>query len=353
MNLVLREGYTTGACAAASAKAAVTVLAGMPAPADVEIPMPDGGRAVIAVERCSIAGSRATAAVIKDAGDDPDVTNGSLVEACAQWSDAEGIEFAAGEGVGTVTKKGLQIPVGEPAINPVPRRMIENAVREITKRAVKVTISIPGGDAIARNTFNPRLGVVSGLSILGTTGKVRPYSHPAIKETLRCELNVAVANGARNLVFTAGNIGTRAALEKFGVGRENVIEVSNEWGFMIDLAAQAPLEAALVAGHPGKLAKLTEGWWDTHSSRSGSAAPIVAAMAENITGRTMSDLNTVEGIFESLSPEQKKIVADELAQNVAAAISVRVQGRFPVAAALFDMKGVMLGSFGDLARWLV
>ena len=178
-----------------------------------------------------------------------------------------------------MTKPGLAIPPGEPAINPVPRRMIREAVREVTPRGVRVTISIPGGGELARKTFNPRIGIVGGLSILGTTGIVRPFSCSAIRETLRCTLNVAAAAGIRAPVFVPGHIGERAARAHFRVADEQIVEVGNEWGFVLDEALGRPFSALLILGHPGKLAKLTAGDWDTHSGRSGSALPVVAAHA--------------------------------------------------------------------------
>ena len=154
--------------------------------------------------------------------------------------------------MGTVTKPGLAIPPGEPAINPVPRRMIREAVREVTPRGVRVTISIPGGGELARKTFNPRIGIVGGLSILGTTGIVRPFSCSALRESLRCALNVAAAAGIRAPVLVPGHIGERAARAHFRVADEQVVEVGNEWGFVLDEAAPASLFGPPDRGPSGK-----------------------------------------------------------------------------------------------------
>ena len=183
-SMSLRSGITTGACAAAAAKAAATVLAGGAPPREVDLRLPSGNtiRLPILYVESRENPPAITAAVRKDAGDDPDVTDGLEVRATLSWNDAGETIFAAGEGVGTVTKPGLQVPPGEPAINPVPRQMIQGAIREVTRRGVSVEISIPGGGEIAAQTFNPRLGIVGGLSVLGTTGIVRPYCTRALHE---------------------------------------------------------------------------------------------------------------------------------------------------------------------------
>ena len=257
------------------------------------------------------------------------MTNGALVTATVAWTDGDGVEFAAGEGVGTVTKPGLAIPPGEPAINPVPRRMIAQAVREVTPRGVRVTIAVPGGAELAKKTFNPRIGVLGGLSILGTTGIVRPFSCSAMRESLRCALDVAAAAGIRAPVFVPGHIGERAARAQFRVADEQVVEVGNEWGFVLDEALRRPFTDLLILGHPGKLAKLTADDWDTHSARSGSALPIVARMHEEMLGRPAPRATTVEGLFATLDAKEKKILGDALAAAVKKAVGERTGGVSP------------------------
>lgn len=348
----LREGYTTGSCAAAGAKAAAMALCGVVVPAMVDIPLRNGGRAQLPVAEIKLNDGHATASVVKDSGDDPDITNGVTVVATVAWMADGDIAFSAGDGVGTVTKKGLSIPPGEPAINPGPREMIRAAVREVTERPVNVTVSIPGGVELAQRTFNPRLGIEGGLSVLGTTGIVRPYSHPALRESLKCSLSVALAGGLRHVVFTAGNIGTNAVVKKIGVPPEKIVEVSNEWGYMLDLLADYDIEGLLVVGHPGKLAKLAGGEWDTHSSRSGSAMPYVMETARKTLGVAPPPSNTVEGIIESFAGSERTALANALAREVATAISARTKGRFKVCVALVNMKGEVTGSRGDIAEWL-
>lgn len=327
------------------------LLCGEPAPRGVKVRLPDGTRARLPLVHVQRNAEGAEAAVRKDAGDDPDVTHGATVVASVSWTDGDDVTFAAGDGVGTVTKPGLSLPPGEPAINPVPRRMIRTAVREVTDRAVKITFSIPGGRELAAKTFNPRLGVVGGLSILGTTGRVRPYSCPALREALKCSLNVAVASGVVAPVFVPGHVGERAARKHFRLAPEQVIEVSNEWGFMLDRAAEYDFARLLVLGHPGKLAKLAVGQWDTHSSRSSSAVPIVADLSDKILGRPFPESPTVEGLFAALPAEERGQLADALAGKVLQAVAQRVGGRFGVSTVLVNMQGELLGHDGDLAPW--
>ncbi|MBI3794699.1 MAG: cobalamin biosynthesis protein CbiD [Nitrospinae bacterium] len=351
MTAELKNGYTTGSCAAGAAKAAVMLLLGSKVGDEVDIPLPNGGRISLPVLFSAMEKDSAKVGVKKYSGDDPDATDGVTVFAQCRWGVSGDVVFEAGEGVGTVTKKGLQIPPGEPAINPVPRKMVLSAVREATDRGVIVTISIPGGEAIAKNTFNPRLGVVGGLSILGTTGIVRPYSHSAVKDSLKCALDVAMANGGSRLVLTAGNIGTKSAKALFGLPSERVVEAGNEWGFMIDLVAGRDLDGLLIVGHPGKLAKLPAGQWDTHSSRSGSSASLVAELAKKITGEDFSDVTTADGVFSSLVPDERRRVGDVLAKSVAEAVAGRIGTGVQADVALVNMQGELLGSCGELELW--
>jgi cobalt-precorrin-5B (C1)-methyltransferase len=318
---------------------------------EVEITLPEGDHVVIPVVYVRGNGLSAEAAIRKDAGDDPDVTNGVVIEVSITEIEGSDVVIAAGEGVGTVTKPGLSVAPGEPAVNPVPRRMIRDVVREVTDRGMKVTFSIPGGKEIAARTFNPRLGIVGGLSILGTSGRVRPFSCPALRTSLKCLLDVAAACGIRAPFFVPGHIGERAARRHFRVSSGQVIEVGNEWGFMLDYAAAQDFEALMVLGHPGKLAKLAMGAWDTHSSRSKSAVPFVSALARDILVRPMQEMTTVEGLFSALPGTERKELGDILAEKIRRAIGERIGGRLEIAVVLVNMRGERIGSSGDLKRW--
>jgi cobalt-precorrin-5B (C1)-methyltransferase len=347
----LRCGFTTGACATAAATAAVMIMLGREKQAAVTVHLPNGEEIMIPIDCAEINAGGARAAVTKDAGDDPDITNGVTISVSSSWSEGKDVRFVAGEGVGTVTKPGLSILPGEPAVNPVPRRMISEAVRSLTDRGVTLTISIPGGEELARRTFNPRLGITGGLSIIGTTGRVRPFSCSAIRESIRCVIDVVAASGLTRPVMVPGHIGARSARRLLHVREEEIIEVSNEWGFALDDVKGRAFGAILVLGHPGKLAKLAQGQWDTHSSRSPSALPYVAGMARALTGLECMDMPTVEGVFGALSPENKRLLGDELAYAVREAVSARLQGAVPVAVVLVDMKGNLLGQKGELTPW--
>ncbi len=350
--MTLRCGITTGTCAAAAAQAAAAVLAGNPPPCEVEVQLPGGQaiRVAILYVREKDDG-RITAAVRKDAGDDPDATDGLEVQATISWAPGDDVTFAAGEGVGRVTKPGLQIPPGEPAINPVPRRMIAEAIRRCTTRGVCVEIAIPGGREIAVKTFNPRLGIEGGLSVLGTTGIVRPYCTKALRDALKCSLDVAVACGITAPVLVPGNIGAKAARRHFALRDEQLIEVSNEWGFSLDLASVHPLRALMVLGHPGKLTKLAMGQWDTHSARSSSAVGFLGRLCEEVLQGRAADSPTTEGIFAALPPTERTALGDELARRVRNRIEERIRGRFDVAVFLSDMAGDRLGSDGEFELW--
>ncbi len=386
-----RGGFTTGTCAAAAAKAATMLLVdalGVDAlgirrsPLEVEVALIDGThvRIPILASRCN--GEMAEAEVRKDAGGDADGTHGVRVIATVRWADGDGernrdgesnrgetnrdgesnrgetnrdgdgdgIVWKAGEGVGVVTKPGLSVLAGEPAINPGPRAMIRAAVREITLRRVEVTIGIPGGRELAARTFNPRLGVVGGLSILGTTGRVRPFDVDALREALRCAVRVAKAASIASPVLVPGNIGWRAARRHFRCAEEQVLEVGNEWGTMLDELADRSFVRYLLVGHAGKLAKLAQGHWDTHSSRAPSALPWVAELAARLLGRALPEVPTVEGLFAALEPTEVATVASAIAARIAATVERRMHR--PVAVVLVDMAGTRLAHFGDLAPWL-
>ncbi len=347
----LKSGYTTGACAAVAAKAAACLITGDDLPEYVEITLANGDRARMKVEEGEKIENGARAAVIKDAGDDPDITHGSSVFADVFMTDRGEVQFEAGEGVGTVMRAGLSVPVGEPAINPGPRRMITEAVREVTDIPLVVRVSIPGGEKLAQKTFNPKLGVEGGLSILGTTGIVRPYSCDAIRQSIMCLLNVALAAGVRAPVFTPGNIGTKAAIETLKIKKETVVEIGNEWGFIMDSEPVKKLEAILAVGHPGKLGKLITGQWDTHSKNSTSAVPIFLETAEEALGFRPDADNTVEEIFSVIDERQGKALGDLASKRIAEAIGRKVGRDIPVSVVLINMVSKIVGAHGDLSRW--
>jgi cobalt-precorrin-5B (C1)-methyltransferase len=275
----LRTGFTTGACSAAAAKAAALALHDGTAPDSVDIPFPSGERHRFAVHDCRIGSDFATAVVIKDAGDDPDVTHGAHLTVTVRWRsdpsdpsnpDTRGIEFHAGEGVGTVTQPGLGLTVGGPAINPVPRQMISAAVREVVgERALDVTISVPGGEKMAYKTTNRRLGIIGGISILGTTGIVRPFSTASWRASVEQAVAVLAAQGGRTVVLATGGRTERAAMRLLPEFPEGAfVEVGDFTGAALRRCVEHGIADVVFVGMVGKLTKLASGVLMTHYTRS-------------------------------------------------------------------------------------
>ena len=266
----LRCGYTTGTCAALAAAGAARLLLTGTAPESVRLLTPKGLVVEVSLAECRPVGGAAYAAVVKDGGDDIDVTSGHLIAAQVEKI-ASGIEIEGGEGVGRVTKPGLEQPVGAAAINRVPRQMIAAALEEACAESgyaggLRAVISVPDGAAIATKTFNPMLGIEGGISILGTSGIVEPMSERAIVDTIALEIRQAAANGARRLLLTPGNYGMDF-LRRSGVDTQGIpcVKYSNFIGDAIDIAVTEGFESALVVGHIGKLVKLAGGIMNTHS----------------------------------------------------------------------------------------
>ncbi|MFH1003716.1 MAG: cobalt-precorrin-5B (C(1))-methyltransferase, partial [Chloroflexota bacterium] len=271
-----RSGYTTGACAAAAAKAAVLAWLGQQPVARVTISLPQNGgtRASFPVARCTFSQTEASCSVIKDAGDDPDVTDKAEIRATVSAGDRPGIEITGGEGVGRVTKPGLEIAVGRPAINPVPREMIIASVREaagdyLKTGGIRVTISVPEGEALAKRTLNRRLGIVGGISILGTTGIVIPYSAEAYTACISQSLDVAVAAGCREAVLTTGRRSEKFAQAALPwLAEEAFIQAGDFIGHALEECAKRPLAKVTVWGMVGKMSKLAAGHLYTNISDS-------------------------------------------------------------------------------------
>ena len=280
----LRFGYTTGTCAAAAAKAATILLLTGRAPAAVQIHTPKGIDLNLPVEKATREGNAARCAVRKFSGDDPDVTDGALVVAAVSLSATPGVHIEGGQGVGRATKPGLKVPVGAAAINPGPRAMIEAAVREALEETepvpgIDVIISVPEGAALAQKTFNPRLGIVGGISILGTSGIVEPMSEEALVDSIRLEIRQRKALGETRLILAPGNYGLDYLRDAMGVSEERVVKVSNYIGKALDAAAEAGFQEVMLAGHIGKLVKLSGGLMNTHSREGDGRAELMAAFA--------------------------------------------------------------------------
>jgi cobalt-precorrin-5B (C1)-methyltransferase len=285
----LRSGYTTGSCATATSLAAARLLLGG-APSDVaDIVLPKGQHVPMPLIYCGFINGRdgtdgAQAGTVKDAGDDPDVTHGAVVFARVQLRAESGVRFHAGPGVGIVTRAGLVVPVGEPAINPVPRKMMQEHLAELASEygyegGFEVTIGVEGGEALALKTMNPRLGIVGGLSILGTTGIVRPFSCSAYIASIHQGIDVARANGYRHIAACTGNASEDAMRSHFGLPDIALIEMGDFVGAVLKHMRRAPVERLSVCGGFGKLSKLAAGHLDLHSSQSSIDLPQLAGWA--------------------------------------------------------------------------
>lgn len=302
----MRRGYTTGSCAAAAAVAAAWMVLHQTRLESVCLKTPAGTQLTLPVEDICLHASSAACAVRKDSGDDPDVTNGILIYAKVEkTAHCSKIEIDGGEGIGRVTKPGLDQPVGNAAINSTPRGMIETGVRNICEDCgytggFHILICAPQGEAIAKKTFNARLGIEGGISILGTTGIVEPMSDAAVVETIRAELSVRAAEGKQAVLFTPGNYGSTFVQNTLKLPPEIAVITSNFIGDAFALAAETGFRAALLAGHIGKVVKLSAGMFNTHSSMGDGRAEIFAAHA----GAHGADSQTVQAILNSATTDE-------------------------------------------------
>lgn len=266
----MRCGYTTGSCAAGAARAAAMMLLTGRTVESVWLDTPKGIRLTLEILNPEMGDGWAKCAVQKDSGDDPDITNGILVYAAVEKTDV-GIFIDGGEGVGRVTKEGLDQPVGAAAINSTPRRMIREAVEAVCAEhgyhgGMRIIISIPDGAELAKKTFNPRIGIVGGISVIGTTGIVEPMSNAALVDTIRLELSVLSAGGAKGVLLCPGNYGETFARETLKLNMEKQVSVSNFIGDGIEAAVSYGFKRILLVGHIGKLVKLGIGLHNTHSA---------------------------------------------------------------------------------------
>lgn len=280
----LRLGCTTGSCAAAAAKAAACLLLTGRPMEQATLVTPTGVRIALPVQTLQTAAGSVTCAVEKDQSDDPDVTRGALITATVSRTGGSGVTIDGGEGVGRVTKPGLDQPVGAAAINSVPRQMILEGVEEIRALAdsrcgLRVEISVPGGEALAKKTFNPRLGILGGISILGTTGIVEPMSQRALIETIRVELRQRREGGAEYVLLTPGNYGSDFIRDGLGLDPALAVQTSNFIGDALDLCGELGFRGALLVGHVGKLVKLAGGMLNTHSRYGDCRMELLAAHA--------------------------------------------------------------------------
>ena len=351
-NKKLRYGYTTGTCAAAAAKAACILLFEGSAPGYVDIKTPSGVTISPEVFFASYENGSASCAVKKDAGDDPDATDGIFIYARAErlkneecpLEDTSGptVLIDGGEGIGRVTLPGLEQPVGSAAINSVPRRMITEAALEVCSAhsytgQINITISAPGGEDIAKKTYNPRLGIVGGISILGTTGIVEPMSEKAMIDAIGVELNVIKAGGCNTVVMIPGNYGAAFARDTLGIDVQKALKCSNYIGESLDLAVTAGIPNVLLVGHIGKLIKLSGGIMNTHSRNADCrmellcAAVLRAGCGSELALRVLGALTAEEavriidesGVLESVMASVMERIEFHLSQRTKGALNAQ------------------------------
>lgn len=374
----LRRGFTTGTCAAAAAKAALHLLLHDEVLSRVTVRLPDGEHYLeVPIESATLQPPWSCASVRKDAGDDPDQTHRAQIRVRLRPNACGHLVFLRGPGVGLVTQPGLQVAVGQPAINPVPRAMIHAALLDLLEEGEPLLMGPPehhgtetrsasagngwdvevgceNGAEIAQRTFNPRLGIEGGISILGTTGIVEPKSLASFKAAIEVYLRVALAENSSAIVLSPGNLGQRFARNTLQLPLKQIVQMSNFAGFAIDFLqaelarAGRHLETLWLVGHPGKLCKLLLGAWDTHSQNSPSAVPAVLAMAQRITPRLVplcTEAPSVEAVIEKISPHGE---SSRLWRALEQALNAEVQKRAPrvqrVETVLFSLNGYALGS---------
>lgn len=349
----MRCGYTTGSCAAAAAKAAaVMILTGRRVDA-VSLQTPQGTVLRLTPEDVSFGPQSATCAIRKDSGDDPDITDGMKVYGTVEKTPS-GLEITGGTGIGRVTKPGLACAVGDWAINPVPRRMITEALRQACQQCgyrggLKLTLSIPDGQRLAQKTFNPRLGIVGGLSILGTSGIVDPMSEQALVDTIHTEMDSRRAAGQTHLLAFFGNYGVDFSRDHLGIDVSQRVTISNYVGETLDYAAYKGFADVLLIGHIGKLVKVAQGIMNTHS-RYADGRTTLLALEASFAGASRQ---LARQIYESLTTDEavRLLKEHQLLEPVMAAVCDKIEsymnhrthGEVPTAAVVFSNAYGVLG----------
>lgn len=358
----MRCGYTTGTCACAAAKAAAYMLLSGREVKEIKVITPMGVSLTLPVIDIDIKEDKVICAIKKDSGDDPDVTNGIKIYAQVTYVkedimrtiNTDGVIVDGGIGVGRVTKKGLKCAVGEAAINPVPLKMIKEAVAEAAESysyegSLKVIISAPKGVDIAKKTFNPNLGITGGISILGTTGIVEPMSEQALIDTIRTEIKMHIAEGEKVLLIAPGNYGQDFLLNTLGIELKRSIKCSNYIGDTIDMVCDAGAEAMLLVGHIGKLVKLGAGIMNTHSKAADGRMEVLAACAiragaEADTARKILDCVTTEAVLDILKKsDMLENTMKQLMIRIEDVLQRRSSGKIRIGAIVFSNEYGILG----------
>ncbi len=352
----MRYGFTTGSCAAAAAKAAAYMLLTGKEKTEIAIMTPRGIRYQTRIRDAERREQWVSCAVEKDGGDDPDVTTGAWIYARVSYAAAdEGIVIDGGQGVGRVTRPGLDQPVGQAAINHVPREMIARAVQEVCEAAdyqggLHVVISVPEGERLAEKTFNPRLGITGGISILGTSGIVEPMSSQAIVDTIRVELNQRRAEGFDDVVVSPGNYGTDFMMRTYGYDLDRSVKCSNFIGITLDMAVELGFRKLLLTGHIGKLIKVAGGIMNTHSREGDCRMEILASLAiacgadAGLARQILSCAVTEEAVRILRENGRERAVMDCAMDRICRNLNRRTGGKLKVDCVMYA------NEFGELAK---
>ena len=351
----LRSGYTTGSCATATCLAAARLLLDGEVSDAVEIVLPKGRQVQMRLEFCRPFADGAEAGTIKDAGDDPDVTHGALVFSRVRLTTETGVQFVAGPGVGTVTRPGLVLNVGEPAINPVPRKMISEHLLQLADKTgytggFEVTLCVEGGEALALKTMNPRLGILGGLSILGTSGIVRPFSCAAYIASIHQGIDVAKTNGYLHIAACTGNASEDTMRRVYGLPEIALIEMGDFVGAVLKHLRKVPVEKLSICGGFGKISKLAAGHMDLHSRHSSIDLPQLAQWAETLG----ADPTLQQAIREANTSQQALAMAsaagialgDEVCRHARAFARSVVPAQVHVEVFAIDRQGGIVGQAG-------
>lgn len=364
----LRQGYTTGTCAQAATKAAMQMLFSGKRTEKIEVELPEGKKLILAIHNIVLEYDKkedrtasgfqklpvsASCAVKKDSGDDPDITNGVLVYSRVSYIPENEIIVDGGEGIGRITKPGLEQPVGAAAINRIPRKMIEGEIRKACEETsypggILAEISIPGGEELAAKTFNPRLGIEGGLSILGTSGIVEPMSEQALIDTIRVEMKVKLAEGRKYLILAPGNYGLDFLKMEYGVEESEVVKCSNYIGQTVDMAAALGCAGIVLAGHIGKLIKVSGGIMNTHSKWADCRMELLAAAAlrAGLPGKTalqMLDCVTTDEALETCTGEERKKMMGKVVESIEKYLAYRAGDQMEMGAVVYSNVYGILG----------
>lgn len=344
----LRNGYTTGTCAAAATHAALHVLLTGTALSHVCITVPSGKTLTLEVVDTIYKEDYAECSIIKDAGDDPDITNGIKIVSRVTLSQNKSIELVGGIGVGMVTKPGLSIPPGQYAINPVPRQMISNEAQKLlsgSNKGCHIEISAPEGVEIAKRTFNPKLGIIGGISILGTSGEVIPMSEEALKDSLALELSILAAQNKQTAILLPGNYAEAFIKENYSLPEELFVSTSNFLGFMFHQAVKYNFKDVLLVGHIGKLVKLAGGIFHTHSRVADARNEILAAHCMHYTKdvqlfhKVMNSNTTEEAVTYIDNPDFFQYLVDLIKERA----EDHVHNELNIEVILYSMQKGLLG----------